>query len=113
MAAPVISAGASGGLAYDQSKKGFVGNNVSKGTNLREYPNLNENIRDITAYRIQRNPVSPLQALSAGILMARAQSAGKGQMISYREAKRQGRSISLNHEYGMVLNSAAGHGVMV
>jgi len=92
--------------------KSMVESNVSKGTNIREYSELNENIREFmnSASRIERNPVSPLQALSAGILMARAQSAGYGTPLTRREAKRRGRGISENHQYGMILNASAGHG---
>lgn len=65
----------------------FVDSSVSKGTNIREFPYLSENVRTWTtgAPSIRRNPFTPIEMLSSGMMMAQAQSAGMGRNLSKKE----------------------------
>lgn len=80
------------GIAAANASRQKEKSNVSKGTNIREYPYLPENIREWREgyYPIRRDPISPLESLSAGMLMARANAAGYGQKLSRRQARKLG-----------------------
>lgn len=87
-------------------------NQVSKGTNFGEYKYLPENIREWnhSTSPIVRNPVSPIQMLSSGMLMARANAAGHGVKLSRRQQKRIGHSMKDFNEAMLSMNAPLGHG---
>ena len=102
-----LATGASIGAAM-----GAHSGQVSKGTNIREFPYLSENFREWTysSPRIRSNPVSPVQMLSSGMMMAEAQAAGYGRKLSSKEKKAIGRSIRDYGEGRMFIYSPLGRG---
>ena len=95
--------------------KSFVENNISKGTNINEYPHLPENIREWTARGdiIQRNPVNPLEMLSSGMLMAQASAAGIGINLTKKQKRKAGRHVANYAEGRMFMYSPVGRGTMM
>ncbi|CAB4194567.1 hypothetical protein UFOVP1264_22 [uncultured Caudovirales phage] len=85
---------------------------VSKGTNIGEYPYLPENIREWrdNYEPTRRNPISPIQALSAGILMAQAQAASTGIKLTKKQARRAGRNTKNLYESRAMLYTPLGRG---
>lgn len=93
----------------------FVDSSVSKGTNIREFPYLSENVRTWTtgAPSIRRNPFTPIEMLSSGMMMAQAQSAGMGRNLSKKEKRELGRNIKNYGEGRMFFYSPLGRGSMM
>ena len=85
---------------------------VSKGTNIREYPFLPENIRewDTKVVRDSRNPISPLDLISSGRLMAQAQAAAVGRTLDKKELRRRGKSNARYYESRAFMYSPVGRG---
>lgn len=108
LAPAALLAGAGGGYAYDRAK-------VSKGTNIGEYPYLPQNIREWAEgfVPVRRNPISPLQMLSSGMLMAEAQAASRGINLSRRQKTAIGRGVSNYAEGRMMLYSPIARGQLV
>jgi hypothetical protein len=100
------------GIAAANASRQKEKSNVSKGTNIREYPYLPENIREWREgyYPIRRNPISPVESLSAGILMARANAAGYGQKLSRRQAKKSGKNNVQFFDSRRMIYSPVGRG---
>lgn len=90
----------------------FVDNSVSKGTNINEFAHLPENVRTWTtgAPSIRRNPFSPVEMLSSGMMMARAQAAGMGKDLTRKEKRELGRQIKNYGEGRMFVYSPLGRG---
>jgi hypothetical protein len=90
----------------------FVDSSVSKGTNINEFPFLPENVRTWTtgAPSIRRNPFSPIEMLSSGMMMAQAQAAGMGRDLTRKEKRELGRQIKNYGEGRMFVYSPLGRG---
>ena len=90
----------------------FVDSCVSKGTNINEFAYLPENVRTWTtgAPSIRRNPFSPIDMLSSGMMMAEAQAAGYGRKLSRKEKKILGTHIKNYGEGRMFIYSPLGRG---
>ena len=93
----------------------FVDSCVSKGTNFKDYENLPENVRSWTDRGpfIRRNPVSPIDMVSSGMMMAEAQAAGMGRNLTRREKKRMGRNVKNYGEGRMFMYSPLSRGSMM
>jgi len=110
----VVGAGTLAYRKHSQSSvsKAFVDSCVSKGTNFKDYENLPENVRSWTDKGpfIRRNPVSPTDMLSSGMMMAEAQAAGMGRNLTRRERKRMGNNVKNYGEGRMFMYSPISRG---
>jgi len=90
-------------------------NQVSKGTNVREFNYLPENIRDagMDTGVIRRNPISPLQLFAASRIMANSQSLSVGRKMSRKEKAQLANQIRAFGESSMIFNSPVGRGSMM
>jgi hypothetical protein len=90
----------------------FVDSCVSKGTNFKDYENLPENVRSWTDKGpfIRRNPVSPTDMLSSGMMMAEAQAAGMGRNLTRKQKKRMGNNVKNYGEGRMFMYSPLSRG---
>jgi len=115
MALTGLAAAATGAAAYQNSRHHYSGNSVSKSSNIRSHSDLDENIYAWmdNALPIRRNPISPLQMLSAGVLQAKAQAYGRGEMLMSSTLNRRGLGVSNANAYGLIMNAPAGRGTMM
>lgn len=118
--AGTMLAGASAGGAmahkYSSVGKAIVENNIAKNnTNVREFSYLPENVRTWTDKGpfIRRNPISPTDMLSSGMMMAQAQAAGMGRSLSRKQRKAIGRSVRDYGEGRMFIYSPISRGSMM
>lgn len=99
MAIPVAVAGGAGGLTFRERKAQqkrqspvMKSEEIVKGTNIREYEHLPEDIRQQVGYGsigIRRNPLSPLDMFAASRTMSEAASRARGERISRRKLNRR------------------------
>ena len=95
--------------------KALVEGNISKGSNVREYPYLPENIREWqnSAAPIRRNPVSPLSMLAASNVMALGNNMGNQSGMSKRQLRRLARGLNLYEGGRANVYSPIGQGTMI
>ena len=110
--AGILGAGVYGYKKYSSVNKDAVIGSVGKSSNVREYPYLSENVREWTLNgpAIRRNPYSPVEMLSSGMMMAQAQSAGYGRHMTKKERIRAGKNIRDYGEGRMFIYSPLGRG---
>lgn len=115
-AAATVGAGALAGLAASNaSAKARYNAQVSKGTNIREFPYLPENIREWqnSAAPIRRNPISPLSMIAASNVMAMGNNLGNQSGMSKRQLRRLARGLNLYEGGRATVYSPIGQGTMI
>jgi len=95
--------------------RAFVESNISKGSNVREFPYLPENIRDWqnNAVPIRRNPVSPLQMIASANVMAVGSNLGNQSGMTKRQLRRLARGLNIYEGGRATVYSPLGQGTMV